>query len=70
MRKLALAALALGLAAAPAFAKGSHATKGYVKKNGIYVAPSGATNPDKTKANNFDQKGNVNPYSGKAGTKK
>lgn len=70
MMKTALMALALATALAPALAKGSHPTKAYVKKDGTVVKPSGATNPDKTKTNNFSQKGNVNPYSGKAGTKK
>lgn len=48
---------------------GSHAIKGYTKKDGTYVAPSHATNPDGTKSNNWSQKGNVNPYTGKEGTK-
>jgi hypothetical protein len=50
-------------------AAGSHSTKGYVKKDGTYVAPSGATNPNQSKADNYSSKGNVNPYTGKAGTK-
>jgi len=56
--------------AMPVIAKGSHSVKGYVKKDGTYVAPSRATNPDKTKSNNWSQEGNTNPYTGKAGTKK
>lgn len=53
-----------------AFAKGgSHSVKGHTTKNGTYVAPTRATNPDKSKANNYSQKGNVNPYNGKSGTK-
>lgn len=48
---------------------GSHAVSGHTTKSGTYVAPHHATNPDKTKANNWSQKGNVNPYTGKAGTK-
>jgi hypothetical protein len=66
------------LAAGPAFARGghsgghagSHSVRGYVKKNGSYVAPHRATNPDKSRANNWSHKGNVNPYTGKKGTKK
>lgn len=46
-----------------------HAIKGYTKKDGTYVAPSHATNPNHSKADNFDSKGNTNPYTGKAGTK-
>jgi hypothetical protein len=48
---------------------GSHSTSGYVKSNGTYVAPSHATNPNGTKADNWSTSGNVNPYTGKAGTK-
>lgn len=48
----------------------SHAVKGHVTKKGTYVAPTRATNPNKTKADNYSQKGNVNPATGKEGTKK
>lgn len=48
---------------------GSHSTSGYIKSNGTYVAPSHATNPNSSKADNWSTKGNVNPYTGKAGTK-
>lgn len=47
----------------------SHSIKGYTKKDGTYVAPSHATNPDSTKSNNWTHKGKVNPYTGKEGTK-
>lgn len=43
--------------------------KGYTKKNGKYVAPHRRTTPDKSKKNNWSTKGNVNPYTGKLGTK-
>ena len=47
----------------------SHSVRGYVTKSGTYVAPHHATNPDSTKTTNWSQKGNVNPYTGKEGTK-
>jgi hypothetical protein len=47
---------------------GSHAVKGYTTKNGVYVAPHRATNPNSTKLDNWSTKGNVNPYTGKPGT--
>lgn len=59
----------LALVAGTAMAGGSHSTKGYVKKDGTYVAPSHATNPNASKADNYSSKGNVNPYTGKEGTK-
>ncbi len=48
---------------------GNHAIRGYVKSNGTYVAPSHATNPNGTKLDNWTTRGNVNPYTGKVGTK-
>lgn len=65
---LAVAASALALSA-PVFAKGSHSVRGHVTKKGTYVQPHRATNRDSTRANNYSQKGNVNPYTGKKGTK-
>lgn len=67
MRKIIITVLA-ALAVGPAFAKGSHAVKGHVTKDGTYVAPHRATNPNGTKADNYSSKPNVNPHSGKAGT--
>lgn len=67
MRVALIALIAAGLTT-PAFAKSSHRVKGYVTKSGTYVAPSRATNPDRSKANNWSSKPNVNPYTGKAGT--
>lgn len=61
---------AIGGSKSSGFSGGSHATKGYVKKDGTYVTPHRATNPDGKKSNNWSQKGNVNPYTGKEGTKK
>lgn len=48
---------------------GSHSVSGYTRSSGTYVAPSHATNRNTTKADNWSTKGNVNPYTGKAGTK-
>ena len=47
----------------------SHSIAGHTTKNGTYVAPSHATNPNNTKRDNYSQKGNMNPYTGKEGTK-
>lgn len=47
----------------------SHSVKGYVRKDGTYVAPSHATNPNSSKIDNWSTRGNVNPYSGKMGTR-
>jgi hypothetical protein len=47
----------------------SHSVRGYVRSNGTYVAPHHATNPNGTRTDNWSTKGNINPYTGKAGTK-
>lgn len=59
--------LAMALTAGHVMAQ-SHTKSGYVKKDGTYVAPSVATNPDNSKLNNYSSKGNTNPYTGKEGT--
>lgn len=58
---------ALLLVAGAAEAKSARSS-GYVKKNGTYVAPHYKTTPNKSKADNYSSKPNVNPYTGKAGT--
>lgn len=47
----------------------SHAVRGYTTKRGTYVAPHHQTNPDHTQRNNYSTKGNVNPWTGKTGTR-
>jgi hypothetical protein len=42
---------------------------GYVKKDGTYVAPHDRTAPNNTRNDNWSTRGNVNPETGKAGTK-
>ncbi|CAM5796326.1 hypothetical protein [Rhizobacter fulvus] len=60
---MALAVFTSGTAVA-----GDHAVKAYIKKDGTYVAPAMATDRNATKLDNYSTKGNVNPYTGKAGT--
>ena len=65
--------ITMGFFSTLAEAKGSrgssHSVRGYVKKNGTYVQPYRATNPNGTKRDNWSTSGNVNPYTGKPGTK-
>lgn len=42
--------------------------KGYHRKDGTYVQPHYRSSPNRTKFDNYSTKGNVNPYTGKAGT--
>lgn len=61
--------LFLVLLSLPALAAGVH-VRGYERKGtGTYVAPSRRTAPDASKRNNWSAKGNVNPYTGKQGTR-
>lgn len=41
--------------------------KGHVTKQGTYVAPHHATNPNGTRRDNWSSKPNVNPHTGKTG---
>jgi len=43
--------------------------KGYTKKSGKYVEPHYRTAPNETEQDNWSTKGNINPYTGKKGTK-
>lgn len=60
---------ALSLAAFAADAQGDHYVSGYTRSNGTYVAPHYQTNPNRTTSDNYSTVGNVNPYTGQAGTK-
>ena len=43
--------------------------RGYVRKDGTYVAPHYRSAPDGDFYNNWSTKGNINPYTGKPGTR-
>jgi hypothetical protein len=43
--------------------------RGYVKRDGTYVMPSHRTSPNATRLDNWSSKPNINPYTGKLGTK-
>lgn len=42
---------------------------GHVNRDGKYVQPYYRTHPNGTQYDNYSSKGNVNPYTGKVGTK-
>lgn len=67
-----LLCLVLGSSLAFAGPKGGSspvAVRGYVKKDGTYVQPHMRSAPDGNFSNNWSTVGNVNPYTGVAGTK-
>ena len=47
----------------------SHGVKGYTKKDGTHVAPHHQTNPNRTQRDNYNARGNYNPYNGQTGTR-
>jgi len=67
-----IVAAAIGSMAAPpgSTSPQSHYVHGYVRKDGTYVSPYHATNPNGTKRDNYSTAGNVNPYTDKPGTER
>lgn len=59
--------LILAIGAGPAFARDTY-TQGYYRQNGTYVQPHYSSPPDGNAFNNYSTQGNVNPYTGQAGT--
>ncbi len=47
----------------------SHSVQGHVRKDGTYVQPHRATNQNQTQRDNWSSKPNVNPNTGKPGSK-
>jgi len=66
MKRLILFVLAL-LIAAPAYAE---RVKGHYRKNGTYVESYQRSNRNSSTLDNYSTRGNVNPYTGKRGTKR
>lgn len=67
MKKLA-ALTALAVVATPAMARDVY-VRGYVRSDGTYVAPHMQTAPDSSVYNNWSTRPNVNPYTGREGTR-
>lgn len=65
MKKL-LFIIAILFTTALSFAQVS--VRGYYRSNGTYVQPHQRTVPNYTRNDNYSTVGNVNPYTGKAGT--
>lgn len=45
----------------------SHDVSGYTRRDGTYVQPYQATNPNNTQRDNYGTSGNYNPYNGRTG---
>jgi hypothetical protein len=44
-------------------------TQGYTKQDGTHVVPHYSSSPNSTNRDNYSTQGNVNPYTGSAGTR-
>jgi hypothetical protein len=69
VKKILSASLLVLLLAGHVRAQRQHVVRPYVKKNGTVVQQHHQTNPNGTQRDNYSATGNVNPYTGKAGTK-
>ena len=67
MKKLTLILLLIGAFTA---ASASHWVSGYFRSNGTYVPGHWRSDPNGIKFDNYSTYGNVNPYTGKIGTKR
>jgi hypothetical protein len=65
--RLSVALLALTASVSAAFA-GSTYVQGHFRSDGTYVQPHYRSAPDGNTFNNYSTQGNVNPYTGQAGT--
>lgn len=70
MKRLVAIACLLALFASPAWAsKAPVHVRGHMRSNGTYVQPHYRSGADHTVRNNWSTRGNVNPYTGKHGTR-
>lgn len=67
MKKIVLALLAVAFIA-PSLSAQVH-VRGYTRRDGTYVAPHYRSSPNSTTLDNYSTRGNVNPYTGEAGTR-
>jgi hypothetical protein len=58
----------LALAGISSAAHADQYVNGYYRNNGTYVQPYQRTAPNNTLQDNYSTRGNVNPYTGQAGT--
>lgn len=66
--RLILMGTALAMVASAACAQGTNHVRGYIKRDGTYVAPHVRTNPNNTRLDNYSTAPNYNPYTGQQGT--
>jgi hypothetical protein len=70
MKKLMLAILVVALLCPVVLAQRTTRVKTHVRKNGTVVQGHRRTTPNNTRRDNWSTRGNVNPDTGKRGTKR
>lgn len=69
MKRIFLFLAALLIAVSFGAEAASRYQRGYAKRNGTYVSGHYKTRSDSFRSNNYSTRGNINPYTGKRGTK-
>lgn len=69
MRMMKALTVAAALACVASGALADQYVRGYTRQNGTYVQPHMRTTPNGTPFDNYSTRGNVNPYTGQAGTR-
>lgn len=67
MKRFVLTVIIAGLAASQLSAQVR--VRGYTRSDGTYVAPHYRSSPNGSTYDNYSTRGNVNPYTGQAGTR-
>jgi len=62
--------LILALIAVGSTAFAADSVRGHTRKDGTYVQPHMRTEPNQYKFDNYSSQGNVNPYTGQAGSQR
>lgn len=68
MKKFIIALMAIAMIA-PVAANAQTRVRGYYRSDGTYVQPHYRSSPNNTTSDNYSTRGNVNPYTGQAGTR-
>jgi hypothetical protein len=68
--KLKKIVVSLFLMFSPTIAEASTRVRGYTRRNGTNVQTHRRTSPNSTRRDNWSTQGNVNPYTGRPGTRK
>jgi hypothetical protein len=69
MRWLSILILVAAAIVAPMTADADVSVRGYFRSNGTYVAPHFRSSPNGSYNDNWSVRGNINPYTGEAGTR-